>query len=106
MRSVESSSWLSFALSRFVQGTFTTVESFRPFGLKHAPRHCGKEKKNMMKPSTQDQMEGALHEMKGKVREKAGQVTGNRNLEAKGKAEKLAGKVQKKIGQIKKVLEA
>ena len=58
-----------------------------------------------MKPSTKDQIEGAIHEVKGKVKEKAGQVTNNPNLEDKGAAENLAGKVQKKVGQIEKVLE-
>jgi uncharacterized protein YjbJ (UPF0337 family) len=43
--------------------------------------------------------------MKGKVKEKAGQVTNNPNLAAEGQNEKLAGKVQKKVGQIEKVLE-
>jgi len=43
--------------------------------------------------------------MKGKVKEKAGQVTDNPNLEAEGLAEQLAGKVQNKVGQIEKVLE-
>jgi len=58
-----------------------------------------------MKPSTKDQIEGNLHEVKGKVKEKAGQVTNNPTLRAKGKSENLAGKVQKKVGQIEKVLE-
>ena len=58
-----------------------------------------------MKPSTQDQTEGALHELKGKVKEKLGQVTKNPNLAAQGQDEKLAGKVQQKVGQIEKVFE-
>ena len=58
-----------------------------------------------MKPSTQDQTEGALHELKGKVKEELGQVTKNPNLAAQGQDEKLAGKVQKKVGQIEKVFE-
>jgi uncharacterized protein YjbJ (UPF0337 family) len=58
-----------------------------------------------MKPSTQDQTEGALHELKGKVKEKLGLVTKNPNLAAQGQDEKLAGKVQKKVGQIEKVFE-
>jgi uncharacterized protein YjbJ (UPF0337 family) len=58
-----------------------------------------------MKPSTKDQIEGKLHEVKGKVKAKAGQVTNNPNLEAEGQAERLAGKVQKKIGQIERVFE-
>jgi uncharacterized protein YjbJ (UPF0337 family) len=58
-----------------------------------------------MKPSTKDQITGKLHEVKGDVKAKAGQVTNNPNLEAEGQIEKLGGKVQKKIGQIEKVLE-
>ena len=58
-----------------------------------------------MKPSTQDQTEGTLHELKGKVKEKVGQVSNNPKLAAEGQAEKLAGKVQKKVGQLEKVLE-
>ncbi len=58
-----------------------------------------------MKPSTKDQIKGEFHEVKGKVKEKAGQVTNNPDLESEGQSENLAGKVQKKIGQIKKVFE-
>jgi uncharacterized protein YjbJ (UPF0337 family) len=58
-----------------------------------------------MKPSTNDQVEGKFHEVKGKVKEKAGQVTNNPNLEAEGQDENLAGKIQKKVGQVEKVLE-
>jgi uncharacterized protein YjbJ (UPF0337 family) len=43
--------------------------------------------------------------MKGKVKQKAGQVTNNPNLAAKGQAETLTGKVQKKVGQVEKVFE-
>jgi uncharacterized protein YjbJ (UPF0337 family) len=58
-----------------------------------------------MKPSTKYQVQGDLHELKGKVKQKAGQVTNNPNLEAEGQAEKIAGKVQKKVGQVEKLLE-
>ena len=57
-----------------------------------------------MKSSTKDRIEGKFHEMKGKVKEKAGQVIDNPDLVAEGQSENLAGKVQKKIGQIKDVL--
>ena len=57
-----------------------------------------------MKSSTKDKVEGTFHEAKGKVKEVAGEITENPNLEAKGKSEKIAGKVQEKIGQVKKVL--
>ena len=46
-----------------------------------------------MKPSTKDEVKGTFHEVKGKVKEKTGQVTNNPRLEAEGKAEHTAGKV-------------
>ncbi len=58
-----------------------------------------------MKSSTKDQLEGKLHEVKGKVKEKTGQVINNPKLANEGQAEKLAGTVQEKIGQVKKIFE-
>jgi uncharacterized protein YjbJ (UPF0337 family) len=48
-------------------------------------------------------VEGTFHQVKGKVREVAGELSDNPKLEAEGAAEKIAGKVQEKIGQVKKV---
>ena len=56
-----------------------------------------------MKSSTQDQAEGTLHQIKGKFKEIAGELSDNQDLEAEGAGEKIAGKVQEKIGQVKKV---
>ncbi|MGA2182638.1 MAG: CsbD family protein [Bryobacteraceae bacterium] len=56
-----------------------------------------------MKRSTKDQIKGKFHEVKGKVKEKAGQATNNPRLTAEGQSENLAGVVQKKVGQIEKV---
>jgi len=58
-----------------------------------------------MKPSTKDKAEGKFHETKGKVKEKAGQLTNNRGLEAEGTIEKATGKFQGIIGQVEKALE-
>jgi uncharacterized protein YjbJ (UPF0337 family) len=58
-----------------------------------------------MKPSTKDEVAGKVHEVKGNVKEKAGQVTNNPNLRDEGRDEKTGGKVQQKIGQVEKVLE-
>ena len=58
-----------------------------------------------MKPSTKDQLEGKLHELKGTAKEKAGRLANNSHLRAEGQSEKLAGKVQKKVGQIEEVFE-
>jgi uncharacterized protein YjbJ (UPF0337 family) len=63
------------------------------------------EKENQMKDSTKDQVQGKLHEAKGKIKEKAGILTNNPNLQAEGQDEKLGGKIQKKIGQVEKVFE-
>lgn len=49
--------------------------------------------------------QGKLHEVKGKVKQMAGQAVGHPDLEADGRAENLAGKIQKKLGQIKKIFE-
>ncbi|MDX9710157.1 MAG: CsbD family protein [Trichloromonas sp.] len=56
-----------------------------------------------MKSGNRDKAEGALQEMKGKVKEVAGRITDNPKLEAEGTAEKLSGKVQGKVGDVKKV---
>ena len=57
-----------------------------------------------MKPGTKDEVTGKIHEVKGAIKEKVGQLTNNPDLEAEGTVEKVAGKIQKKIGQVKKVL--
>jgi uncharacterized protein YjbJ (UPF0337 family) len=59
----------------------------------------------IMKQSTENEIKGNLHVVKGIVKEKAGEATNNPNLTAEGQDEKFAGKVQKKIGQVEAVLE-
>jgi uncharacterized protein YjbJ (UPF0337 family) len=59
----------------------------------------------LMKSSTKDKIKGGFREAKGKVKEKAGNATGNPNLRDRGTAEKAGGKVQRKIGDLKKVFE-
>jgi uncharacterized protein YjbJ (UPF0337 family) len=58
-----------------------------------------------MKPSTENAIAGKVHEVKGKIKEKLGQVTNDSDLEAEGAGEKIGGKIQKKIGQVKRVFE-
>ena len=58
-----------------------------------------------MSQSAKDKVQGAFHEVKGKVKEKAGQVTNNPNLESEGQVENLGGKLQKKVGQVEQVIE-
>jgi uncharacterized protein YjbJ (UPF0337 family) len=58
----------------------------------------------MLKPSTEDKTTGKLHEVKGAIKQEAGELTKNPNLEADGRAEKNAGKVQNIAGKIEKVV--
>jgi uncharacterized protein YjbJ (UPF0337 family) len=60
----------------------------------------------MMKPSTQDESAGKLHEVTGAIKQKAGEIIKNPNLEADGMAEKNAGKVQNVIGKVEKAVGA
>jgi len=48
-----------------------------------------------------DRVKGTAHQVKGAVKEKVGQATGDAKTEAEGKAEKAAGKVQNAIGGLK-----
>ena len=41
-----------------------------------------------MKPSTKDKTSGKVHEVKGRVKEKAGQLTNNPDLEAEGRTKR------------------
>jgi uncharacterized protein YjbJ (UPF0337 family) len=58
-----------------------------------------------MKDSTKDKIGGAAHQVKGAVKEKIGQATGNADLAERGNNEKIGGKIQKKVGDIEKVFE-
>jgi uncharacterized protein YjbJ (UPF0337 family) len=48
-----------------------------------------------------DQVKGVAEQAKGKVKEAAGDLTGNKSLERKGEAEQIKGKVQKNYGDAK-----
>jgi len=57
-----------------------------------------------MKPSAENEIAGKVHEVKGTIKEKVGELTNDPDLEGEGIGEKIAGKVQKKIGQFEKAL--
>lgn len=57
-----------------------------------------------MESSTRDKAEGALHQLKGKVKEVAGMISDNPKLELEGTAEKIVGKIQVKVGQFNQFL--
>ncbi|MEO6004814.1 MAG: CsbD family protein [Opitutus sp.] len=56
-----------------------------------------------MKSSTQDKVEGAAKDLKGRAKEVAGRAVGNPNLQDEGTADRAAGKIQNKTGDVKKV---
>jgi uncharacterized protein YjbJ (UPF0337 family) len=55
--------------------------------------------------STHDRVEGKVHEAKGAVKEKIGQMTNDPQLQDEGTVEKFNGKVENKVGQVKRVFE-
>ncbi len=52
-------------------------------------------------PMNEDQIKGKAEKAKGYVKEKAGEVTGNENLEADGAADRVAGKARETYGNAK-----
>jgi uncharacterized protein YjbJ (UPF0337 family) len=58
---------------------------------------------NQVKPSTENEIAGKVHEVKGTIKEKVGKLTNDPDLEGEGIGEKIAGKVRKKIGRVEKV---
>jgi uncharacterized protein YjbJ (UPF0337 family) len=59
---------------------------------------------NQMKTSTENEIAGKVHEVKGTIKEKVGKLTDDPDLEGEGIGEKIAGKIRKKIGQVEKVV--
>jgi uncharacterized protein YjbJ (UPF0337 family) len=58
-----------------------------------------------MKPSAESEIAGKVHEVKGTIKEKVGQLTNDPDLEGEGIVENITGKVQKNIGRMEKVIE-
>ena len=91
--------------------SFATSESESPrlrsrssTGRRLCPASPTRTEGSFMKPSTRDQTRGKFENLKGKIKEAAGIITGHRKLEAEGKDQKLVGKAREKLGQVKKVL--
>jgi uncharacterized protein YjbJ (UPF0337 family) len=49
-----------------------------------------------------DEAEGKGKQIKGTIKDKVGEVTGNRDLEAEGENERTAGNVQQNIGEARR----
>jgi uncharacterized protein YjbJ (UPF0337 family) len=48
-----------------------------------------------------DRIKGSAEQAKGKVKEWAGKITGDKKSEAEGKADQVKGKVQNTVGGLK-----
>jgi uncharacterized protein YjbJ (UPF0337 family) len=68
------------------------------------PESCQRSNRDEAKHQ-RDKAEGKFHEMKGTVKDKAGQLTNNPSLEAEGTVENATGKIQGIIGQVEKALQ-
>ena len=66
--------------------------------------HYRTKQKRVTKPSKDDKATGKVHEVKGTIKEKIGQLADNEELEADGKAEKDADKVQNRIGKLENLV--
>jgi uncharacterized protein YjbJ (UPF0337 family) len=49
-----------------------------------------------------DEIKGKGKQIEGAIKDKAGKLVGNPNLEAKGKAERVTGKVQETVGKARR----
>jgi uncharacterized protein YjbJ (UPF0337 family) len=58
----------------------------------------------MMKLSTNDKAMGKLHEVRGAIKQKTGELAKDPDLEAEGRSEKNAGKAQSFVGKVEKVI--
>jgi uncharacterized protein YjbJ (UPF0337 family) len=52
-------------------------------------------------PMNKDQVRGKVENLKGRAKEAAGAITGNKETQAEGTVERIKGAVREKVGQIK-----
>jgi len=50
-----------------------------------------------------DQIKGKAKDIGGKIQEKVGEVTGNRQTQREGQSKQVEGKVQEKAGDVKDI---
>ncbi len=55
--------------------------------------------------ANEDQSKGKAKDIGGKVKEEAGDLTGNKDLKREGQADQVEGKVQKGVGDAKDELD-
>jgi uncharacterized protein YjbJ (UPF0337 family) len=75
-------------------------------GLQRIENNHRLQERITMKPSTQDKTQGKLHEVKGAIKQTAGKIADDPNLETEGSVEKNTGKVQNAVGKVEKAIGA
>lgn len=55
-----------------------------------------------MKPSTKNQVKGKVQEVRGTLKERAGQISDDPDLRDEGTVDKIGGKVRQVVGKIEK----
>jgi uncharacterized protein YjbJ (UPF0337 family) len=64
------------------------------------------EKKHMgRKSSGQDRTEGAMDKVKGRAKEAAGAVTGDKTKKSEGRSDQMKGTLKEKKGKLKNLFE-
>jgi uncharacterized protein YjbJ (UPF0337 family) len=53
-----------------------------------------------------NQIEGSVKDVAGKVQQKVGEATGNKNQQVKGVANQIEGKFQKGVGDVEHAVDA
>jgi len=69
-----------------------------PHSTSHRLTHTAGRSSALDDNANENKIRGKANEVVGAVRNKAGEVTGNEEMEAKGEAQQLKGKAQGKVG--------
>ena len=62
---------------------------------------AGKEKETVPKSSGQDRREGVMDKAKGRLKEAAGSLTGDKKQKREGRSDQRKGTFQEKMGKLK-----
>jgi uncharacterized protein YjbJ (UPF0337 family) len=55
--------------------------------------------------ANEDEVKGKVENLKGRAKEAAGTITGNKKLEAEGAVDRVKGAAREKVGEIKRKIE-
>ena len=81
-----------------------TVRPFSdtPNAVENGSTHRDMTDKNWTEKGIEDSAEGKAKDLKGKIKDAAGSLTGDTSLEAEGKLDQLKGKTQDAVGKIER----